>query len=68
MTRMANAIENGEDPAWALDDEQIGEGADREMLEKTAALLQQLHDEGRDHIWAYYTRNLVRPVALKRAG
>lgn len=65
MTRMANAIENGEDPAWALDDEQIGEGADREMLEKTAALLQQLHKEGRDHIWAYYTRNLVRPVALR---
>ena len=65
MTRMANAIENGEDPAWALDDEQIGEGADREMLEKTAALLKQLHEEGRDHIWAYYTRNLVRPVALR---
>ena len=65
MTRMANAIENGEDPAWALDDEQIGAGADREMLEKTAALLQQLHEEGRDHIWAYYTRNLVRPVALR---
>ena len=65
MTRMANAIENGEDPAWALDDEQIGSGSDREMLEKTAALLQQLHEEGRDHIWAYYTRNLVRPVALR---
>ncbi|MDE2891338.1 MAG: N-6 DNA methylase [Chloroflexota bacterium] len=65
MTRMANAIENGEDPAWALDDEQIGEGTDREMLEKTAALLKQLHEEGRDHIWAYYTRNLVRPVALR---
>ena len=25
-----------------------------------------LHSEGRDHIWAYYTRNLVRPVALAR--
>lgn len=65
MTRMASAIENGEDPAWALDDEGIGEGADREMLEKTAALLKQLHEEGRDHIWAYYTRNLVRPVILR---
>ncbi|MCY4619145.1 MAG: N-6 DNA methylase [Chloroflexi bacterium] len=65
MTRMANAIENEEDPAWALDDEKIGSGPDREMLEKTAALLKQLHEEGRDHIWAYYTRNLVRPVALR---
>ena len=26
-----------------------------------------LHSEGRNHIWAYYTRNLVRPVALARS-
>ena len=29
--------------------------------------MRKLHNEGRDHIWAYYTRNLVRPVALSRA-
>ena len=29
--------------------------------------MQRLHDEGRNHIWAYYTRNMVRPVALSRA-
>ena len=28
--------------------------------------MQQLHAAGRDHIWAYYTRNLVRPVVLSR--
>ena len=28
--------------------------------------MQQLHAEENDHIWAYYTRNLVRPVALSR--
>ena len=28
--------------------------------------MQRLHAEGRNHIWAYYTRNLVRPVALSR--
>ena len=26
-----------------------------------------MHAEGRNHIWAYYTRNLVRPVALSRS-
>ena len=26
----------------------------------------RLHGEGRNHIWAYYTRNMVRPVALSR--
>ena len=29
--------------------------------------MQRLHERGRDHIWAYYTRNIVRPVALSRA-
>ena len=29
--------------------------------------MQRLHTEGRNHIWAYYTRNLVRPVALSRS-
>ncbi len=29
--------------------------------------MQRLHNQGRDHIWAYYTRNMVRPVALSRA-
>ena len=33
-------------------------------MAQTFRELQKLHDEGRDHIWAYYTRNMVRPVAL----
>ncbi len=65
MTSMASTIESGGDPVWALDDKGIDEGDDRKMLERTAKLLQRLHEEGRDHIWAYYTRNLVRPVALR---
>ena len=27
----------------------------------------ETYAQGRDHIWAYYTRNLVRPIALSRA-
>ena len=65
MTKMAANIESGGDPKWALDDEDIDDGPDRTMLERTAETLQRLHDDGRDHIWAYYTRNLVRPVALR---
>ena len=41
-------------------------GADRNVLVETIKTLQMLHKEGRDHIWAYYTRNVVRPVALAR--
>ena len=66
MTRMADYIERGGDALWALDEERIGDGPDREILEHTATLLSELHQEGLDHIWAYYTRNLVRPLALRR--
>ena len=64
MGDMAEAIESGGDPHVALDDHRITE---REPLERVAASLQMLHGENRDHIWAYYTRNLVRPVALHRS-
>ena len=35
---------------------------DRQVLEETFATMCRLHDEGRDHIWGYYIRNLARPV------
>ena len=33
----------------------------RETLDATFQTLCRLHDEGRDHIWSYYVRNLARP-------
>ena len=66
MGDIASYIENGEDPNLALDDNHIKDPAERATLAGTIATLQMLHSEGRDHIWAYYTRNLVRPVALAR--
>lgn len=35
-------------------------------LQQTFAEMCRLHDEGRDHIWGYYVRNLARPVWLSR--
>ena len=66
MGDIAEAIERGNDPLLALDDHAIAGPAERQSLEKTIASMQRLHSEGRNHIWAYYTRNLVRPVALSR--
>ena len=59
-------ITTGEDPYLALDDNHVTDDAERETLRGTIATLQRLHDEGRDHVWAYYARNMVRPVALSR--
>ena len=33
---------------------------------ETFATLCSLHDQGRDHIWGYYVRNLARPAWLSR--
>ena len=66
MSDIADAIERGNDPLVALDDRGIVDPGQRQTLAATIAIMQELHAEGRDHIWAYYTRNLVRPVALSR--
>ena len=66
MGDIAEAIENGDDPRLALNDNHITNPDERRTLEETIGALQMLHGEGRNHIWAYYTRNLVRPVALSR--
>lgn len=44
--------------------------ADRPVLEATFSILCSLHDQGRDHIWGYYARNLARPIwmNLERAS
>ncbi len=60
---VTSAIESGDDPMFVLDEAGVFEH-ERPALRQTFAELQRLHAEGRDHIWAYYTRNMVRPVAL----
>ena len=64
MSDIAGAIERGDDPTLSLTDHGIGDAAERHTLHGTIAEMQRLHAEGSDHIWAYYSRNLVRPVAL----
>ena len=60
-------IEEGGDPLLALDDNHINDRNERAVITGTIKTMQRLHKQGRDHIWAYYTRNMVRPVALSRA-
>ena len=67
MGDVAEYIESGGDPMFALNDHHITDEHERGMLSDTIATMQRLHDEGRNHIWAYYTRNMARPVALSRS-
>lgn len=64
LRKAANDINIGVDPEQTLDTFLITDAGDREILLTTLRKLKQLHNEGRNHIWAYYTRNLVRPFWL----
>ena len=66
LSDIADAIEHSADPLVALDDHAITDSYEREIMVQTISAMQRLHAAGRDHIWAYYTRNLVRPVVLSR--
>ncbi len=64
MLRASRDVEAGLDASATLDDAGIPHGRERDKLGATLRVLADLHREGRDHIWAYYTRNLVRPAWL----
>ena len=66
MVDVADYIERGQDPKLALDDVTGLSEGESGMLSATIDKLAELHAQGRDHIWAYYTRNLVRPITLAR--
>ncbi len=63
MLETAASIEAGKDPTDSVGTLNVPE-AGRSILEETLGKLKALHDKGQNHIWAYYTRNLVRPVWL----
>ena len=67
MGNVAEFIDSGQDPQLSLDDNYIVDDGERRTLAETIRTLHRLHKEGLDHIWAYYTRNMVRPVALSRS-
>ena len=67
MSDVSAYIVDGDDPHLALDDNHVYDERERETLNKTIATIGRLHDEDRNHVWAYYARNMVRPVALSSA-
>ena len=41
---------------------------DRDAVVIAFRKLCRLHDDGRDHVWSYYIRNLARPLSFTRPG
>ena len=60
---IANAIDKGEEAEAALDEYEI-KGIERKAMATTIANMKALHAIDRNHVWAYYLRNMTRPAVI----
>ena len=60
---IANAIDRGEEAETTLDEYEI-QGTEREAMATTIANMKALHAIDRNHVWAYYLRNMTRPAVI----
>lgn len=64
MLDLAQALDRNADLERVFDHHQIAAGSERDTLRQTAAQMRKLHAADRNHIWAYYLRNMVRPAVI----
>ena len=64
MIDVAGAIEEERSTAAVLDNHGINQPGEREPLEITISRMKEFHQSNRNHVWAYYLRNMTRPVAV----
>ena len=64
MIDLSDAIERGGDPQRVLDNHEVTEPAERDPMAAVAANMQALHRGNRNHVWAYYLRNMTRPTVI----
>ena len=60
---VADAIERGDDTDATLDKYGLS-ALDRETMDATVSSMKALHAVGRNHVWAYYLRNMTRPAVI----
>ncbi len=63
IAEMATAIDDGQDPDHVVDQHQMSDEC-RQSIKIAASLMKELHGAGRNHIWAYYIRNMIRPAVI----
>ena len=63
IAEMATAIDEGQDPDHVVDQHQMSDEC-RQSIKIAAALMKELHGAGRNHVWAYYIRNMIRPAVI----
>ena len=63
ISEMAAAIDEGRDAEHVADGYPMGDECRRSM-KAVAATMRELHAAGRNHVWAYYIRNMIRPAVI----
>ena len=67
MLAVADEVKRDGDPIRVLENGCDADVAERKELRETIGLMQELHAQGRDHVWAYYLRNMVRPAVISES-
>ena len=64
MLDLATAIDRRQNTDRVLSQHQIAAGSELDTMRATAAQMEKLHASNRNHVWAYYLRNMVRPAVI----
>ena len=63
VSEMATAIDEGRDAEHAADAYEMSESC-RQSVKAVATAMRDLHAADRNHVWAYYIRNMIRPAVI----
>ena len=63
ISEMATAIDEGLSTSHITDGYEMTDES-RQSINTLAASMQALHESNRNHVWAYYIRNMIRPAII----
>ena len=63
VSEMATAIDEGQDAEHVADAYEMSDAC-RQSVKAVATAMQELHAADRNHVWAYYIRNMIRPAVI----
>ena len=64
MLALATAIDRRQNTDPVLSEHQVAKGSEWDTMQSTVAQMKKLHADDRNHVWAYYLRNMVRPAVI----
>ena len=63
ISEMGTAIDEGRNTEHVADSYQMSKEC-RQSIKAVAAAMKELHAADRNHVWAYYIRNMIRPAII----